>query len=91
MPKIGVSLAVPEPWGSRLQAFRVANGDSQGAAIPTHITLVPPVDVDAGQLPGIEQHLDGVAARLTSYVVHLRGSGTELTLQKKLRSARCHR
>jgi 2'-5' RNA ligase len=76
VPTIGVSLAVPEPWGSRLQAFRVANGDSQGAAIPTHITLVPPVAVDAGQLPGIEQHLDEVAARLTSYAVHLRGSGT---------------
>jgi 2'-5' RNA ligase len=76
VPTIGVSLAVPEPWGSRLQDFRVANGDSQGAAIPTHITLVPPVEVDAGQLPRIEEHLDEVAARLTSYAVHLRGSGT---------------
>jgi 2'-5' RNA ligase len=76
VPTIGVSLAVPEPWGSRLQAFRVANGDSQGAAIPTHITLVPPVEVDAGQLPPIERHLDEVATRLTSYAVHLRGSGT---------------
>jgi 2'-5' RNA ligase len=76
VPTIGVSLAVPEPWGSRLQDFRVANGDTQGAAIPTHITLVPPVDVDTADLEMIEQHLVGVAARLASYPVHLRGSGT---------------
>ena len=49
MPTIGVSLAVPEPWGSRLQEFRVANGDAQGSTIPTHITLVPPLEVDAAR------------------------------------------
>jgi 2'-5' RNA ligase len=76
VPTIGVSLAIPEPWGSRLQAFRVANGDTQGAAIPTHITLVPPVEVADAELGRIKQHLDQVAARLASYLVHLRGSGT---------------
>jgi 2'-5' RNA ligase len=73
---IGVSLAVPEPWGSRLQDFRVTNGDAQGATIPTHITLVPPVEVGPELLAGIERHLDEVAARCTSYRIHLRGSGT---------------
>jgi 2'-5' RNA ligase len=76
VPTIGVSLAVPEPWGSRLQDFRVANGDAQGATIPTHITLVPPVEVGRVELSGIEKHLDEVAARATSYHIHLRGSGT---------------
>jgi 2'-5' RNA ligase len=76
VPTIGVSLAVPEPWGSRLQVFRVANGDTQGEAIPTHITLVPPLDVDVADLEVIERHLAGVAARLAPYAVHLRGSGT---------------
>ena len=47
MPTIGVSLAVPEPWGSRLQDFRVANGDARAPTIPTHITLVPPLEVGA--------------------------------------------
>jgi 2'-5' RNA ligase len=73
---IGVSLAVPEPWGSRLQEFRVANGDQQGAAIPTHITLVPPVEVAQDQLPEVELHLGAVAAACPVYEVHLRGSGT---------------
>jgi 2'-5' RNA ligase len=76
MPTIGVSLAVPEPWGTRLQEFRVANGDSQGSAIPSHITLVPPVQVEDDQLPEVSRHLASVAAGTAAYGVHLRGSGT---------------
>jgi 2'-5' RNA ligase len=71
-----VSIAVPEPWGSRLQQFRVANGDVQGASIPTHITLVPPVDVPTERLLDVERHLDAVAASAAPYRIHLRGSGT---------------
>jgi 2'-5' RNA ligase len=76
VPTIGVSLAVPEPWGSRLQEFRVTNGDAQGATIPTHITLVPPVEVGAERMGDVERHLAVVAADTASYAVHLRGSGT---------------
>ena len=76
MPTIGVSLAVPEPWGSRLQEFRVSNGDSQGASIPAHITLVPPTEVDQERMDEVEHHLAAVAARSAAYQVHLRGSGT---------------
>lgn len=76
MPTIGVSLAVPEPWGSRLQEFRIANGDAQGSSIPTHITLVPPIEVDEDRLDDVERHLESVAQVTTPYRVHLRGSGT---------------
>jgi 2'-5' RNA ligase len=76
VPTIGVSLAVPEPWGSRLQGFRVANGDTQGASIPTHITLVPPVEVGEASLGDVERHLAEVAGGHPPYRVHLRGSGT---------------
>jgi 2'-5' RNA ligase len=76
VPTIGVSVAVPEPWGARLQEFRVANGDSQGARIPTHITLVPPLVVPDDLLDDVEAHLASVAATSASYDVHLRGSGT---------------
>lgn len=75
MPTIGVSLAVPEPWGSQLQQFRVDCGDDTGKLIPTHITLIPPVVLDAEALPEVEEHLVQVAAR-SPYEVHLRGSGT---------------
>jgi 2'-5' RNA ligase len=76
MPTIGVSIAVPEPWGSRLQDFRVTNGDAQGSSIPTHITLVPPIEVAADRLPEVERHLVSVAASAPSYDIHLRGTGT---------------
>jgi 2'-5' RNA ligase len=76
MPTIGVSIAVPEPWGSRLQDFRVDNGDAQGASIPTHITLVPPLEVESQRIPDVEGHLATIAARSPSYRIRLRGSGT---------------
>jgi 2'-5' RNA ligase len=78
MPTIGVSLAVPEPWGSRLQDFRVTNGDAQGASIPTHITLVPPIEVDGDDLDTLERHLCEVGRNATPYRIHLRGTGTFL-------------
>lgn len=76
MPTIGVSVAVPEPWGSRLQDFRVGNGDAQGSSIPTHITLVPPLEVPVDGMSLVESHLEQVAARASSYGIHLRGTGT---------------
>jgi 2'-5' RNA ligase len=76
MPTIGVSLAVPEPWGSRLQDFRVTNGDALGSSIPTHVTLVPPLEVSSEHLPEVERHLRQVAAGVPSYRIHLRGTGT---------------
>jgi len=76
MPTIGVSIAVPEPWGSRLQDFRVTNGDAEGSSIPTHITLVPPLEVPPEQMTDVERHLEEVAADTSSYRIHLRGTGT---------------
>ncbi len=76
MPTIGVSIAVPEPWGSQLQDFRVTNGDAQGASIPTHITLVPPVEVAGDDLATLERHLCEVGRTATPYRIHLRGTGT---------------
>jgi hypothetical protein len=46
VPTIGVSIAVPEPWGSELQAFRASVGDTSAEGIPTHITLMPPHEID---------------------------------------------
>jgi 2'-5' RNA ligase len=76
VPTIGVSIAVPEPWGRRLQEFRVSNGDAQGRTIPTHITLVPPVEVAVTDLDKVEQHLCDVARGSHAYRIHLRGTGT---------------
>lgn len=76
MPTIGVALAIPEPWASQLQDYRTAVGDTTATMIPTHITLIPPTEVDDDDLPAIEEHLEQVAARRRGFCVHLRGTGT---------------
>jgi len=73
---IGVSVAVPDPWGAELQDFRVRLGDPTAAGIPTHITLLPPIDVDDVLLPSITEHLSTVAASTPPFVAHLRGTGS---------------
>lgn len=73
---IGVSIAVPEPWGSELQRFRVGVGDESARRIPTHITLLPPHEVADEDLDEIVAHLDDVSRLTVAFRVHLRGTGT---------------
>ena len=76
MPTIGVAVAIPEPWATELQDYRAAVGDTTAAMIPTHITLVPPTEVDDDQLEKIEHHLEAAADEVGRFCVHLRGTGT---------------
>ena len=76
MPTIGVAVAIPEPWATELQDYRAAVGDTTAAMIPTHITLVPPTEVDDDQLDKIEDHLAAAADEVAAFLVHLRGTGT---------------
>lgn len=73
---IGVSIAVPEPHGSRLQQLRAGFGDAAAHGIPTHVTLLPPTEVDEGDLPAIETHLSEVAATGRPFPMRLSGTGT---------------
>ncbi|MGB0099224.1 MAG: 2'-5' RNA ligase family protein [Nocardioides sp.] len=76
MPTIGVAVAIPEPWASELQDYRTAVGDTTATMIPTHITLVPPTEIDPVDLPDVEKHLEEAAAEVEGFSVHLRGTGT---------------
>ncbi len=76
MTTIGVSVEVPDPLGAELQDYRVRLGDPTASGIPTHITLLPPIDVDEGLVPTIHDHLDGVAEKTKPFDVRLRGTGT---------------
>ncbi|MFC8240807.1 2'-5' RNA ligase family protein [Streptomyces chartreusis] len=73
---IGVSIAVPEPHGSLLQERRAGFGDAAAHGIPTHVTLLPPTEVDASLLPAIEAHLVEVAASGRPFPMKLSGTGT---------------
>ncbi|UNO40288.1 2'-5' RNA ligase family protein [Streptomyces sp. MST-110588] len=73
---LGVSIAVPEPYGSFLQGQRTGFGDPAAHAIPTHITLLPPTEARAVDLPGIEEHLAEVAASFRPFRLRLEGTDT---------------
>lgn len=76
MVTIGVAVAIPEPWATELQDYRTSVGDTTAAMIPTHITLVPPTEIDDVHLADVEKHLEETAAEVDSFCVHLRGTGT---------------
>jgi 2'-5' RNA ligase len=76
MPTIGVAVAVPEPFGSDLQRRRGSFGDPLAGRIPTHITLMPPTEVDDLTYAAFEAHLAGVARSVEPFEVLLRGTGT---------------
>ncbi|MGW4030089.1 2'-5' RNA ligase family protein [Streptomyces sp. NPDC004838] len=73
---LGVSIAVPEPYGSLLQERRAGFGDPAAYGIPTHVTLLPPTEADPRALPAIEAHLAEVAAAGRPFPMRLAGTGT---------------
>lgn len=72
---IGVAIAIPEPAASLLQEYRITIGDPTAPGVPTHITLIPPTEVDHDLSPIVE-HLEQAAATIEPFQVHLRGTGT---------------
>ncbi|TXJ75319.1 2'-5' RNA ligase family protein [Streptomyces lavendulae] len=73
---IGVSIAVPEPHGSLLQERRAGFGDAAAHGIPTHVTLLPPTEVERATLPAVRAHLREVAAAGRPFPMRLHGTGT---------------
>ncbi len=76
MPTIGVAISVPEPFGEQLRAKRLSFGDTMAETVPTHVTLVPPTEVDRDELPGLEKALAEVAAIVPAFRMTLQGTGT---------------
>ncbi len=76
MLTIGVAIAVPEPHATQLRRHRASFGDPQAQTVPTHVTLLPPTDVDVSELPDVDKHLRTVAYSHCSFEMHLRGSAT---------------
>jgi 2'-5' RNA ligase len=75
---IGISLEIPEPYGSELRDRRASYGDPQAEFVPTHVTLLPPTEVDEEVLPEIVEHLGKVAGATAPFRMRLFGTGTFL-------------
>ena len=76
MPTIGVSIAIPSPHAEMLQSKRASFGDPLADSIPTHVTLLPPTEVEGDDLSDVVEHLADVAAQGHSFPRVLRGTGT---------------
>jgi 2'-5' RNA ligase len=73
---IGVSIPVPDPFGGLLQQRRAGFGDPHAFAIPTHVTLLPPTEVEEAELPAITEHLARVALIGHPFGITLDGTGS---------------
>ena len=74
--RVGVSIGIPEPWGSELWSWRGRVGDPLACSVPPHVTLLPPTDLDDADMDQAEEHLSKVAAAHDPFELHLRGTGT---------------
>ncbi|WP_327268489.1 2'-5' RNA ligase family protein [Streptomyces sp. NBC_01218] len=73
---LGVSIAVPEPFGTLLQQRRAGFGDPAAHGIPTHVTLLPPTEAKAADVPAAEAYLARIAADCRPFPMRLCGTGT---------------
>lgn len=73
---IGVAIEVPEPYGSMLQKCRTSYGDPLGASVPSHVTLLPPQEIQVSDLETMRTRLATAAARVPAFHMRLRGTGT---------------
>ena len=76
MPVHGVAVTIPEPWGATLQAARERVGDPMASAIPPHVTLLPPTDIDAEDMEDFLDHLRAVTSVVEPFAMILSGTGT---------------
>lgn len=76
VPTIGVSIAVPDPLGVKLQQYRVDAGDEGAHHSPTHVTVLPPYDIERQLLAEVYAHLARAAVRLEPFEIRLQGTGT---------------
>lgn len=76
MSVYGVAVTVPAPWGPELQERRAQFGDPMAGAIPPHVTLLPPTEIDDDLIDAFEQHLAWVAADALPFRMSLSSTGT---------------
>jgi 2'-5' RNA ligase len=73
---IGVAIGVPEPYGAELTKWREDLGDPLALAIPPHVTLITPTELDDSQLAAVVSHLEVVASQQWPFEIQLRGTGS---------------
>lgn len=73
---LGVAVAVPEPYASALRDGRAATGDPAAAAVPPHVTVVPPVRVAPCEVDVVVDHVRSAVRAVEPFAITLLGTGT---------------
>ena len=73
---MGVAIAVPEPYGSHLRQARADFGDPLARTVPSHVTLLPPLEVDVHELDDVCARLDKTAGTIPAFRMWLSGTGS---------------
>lgn len=76
MPHHGVAVTIPQPWSTTLQQAREDFGDPMAAAIPPHVTLLPPTSILPETMDAFLEHLQEVTAASEPFDMVLSGTGT---------------
>ncbi len=76
MTIIGVAIPVPDPFGAMLREKRADFGDPMAETVPSHVTLVPPTEVEDDELEVVCSSLERASATLPPFPMRLRGTGT---------------
>jgi 2'-5' RNA ligase len=76
MKMISVSIAVPAPYAGELQRLRASFGDPSARSVPTHVTLLSPMQIADETVPQIHEHLQRVADAQQPFTMVLRSTGT---------------
>lgn len=72
----GVAIAIPEPFGSQLQQMRADFGDPMAGSVPSHVTLMPPMQLAREAFDGICTVLQDAAESVGPFPMRLQGTGT---------------
>ena len=69
--RLGVALLLPEPAASEVDTLRRAMGADDVDRLPSHLTLVPPVNVHDDDMPAALDLLRDAAQRTTPFSLTL--------------------
>jgi len=73
---IGIAIPVPEPYGSQLRKMRAGFGDPMAETVPSHVTLLPPIEYEVGELEKVYAALERASVSIPPFPMRLRGTGT---------------
>ncbi len=73
---IGVSIAVPDPYGAQLADARARFRDPAASLVPPHVTLLGPTKARRDDLAVVDDYLATVAVRHQPFELRLAGAAT---------------